>query len=127
MEKYEEIAKLQKLKENGSITDKEFEIEKYKILNNNVNNREKNTNGIYIASLILGICSLVFGAVPFLGLILGIVAIVICLIARKKMKINGEKSGLVTAGIITTVLGLLLATLVTMRILVVLTNSRSII
>ena len=38
MDKYEELEKLQKLKECGAVTEKEFEVEKYKILNNISNN-----------------------------------------------------------------------------------------
>ena len=72
MGKYEELDSLQKLKESGSITEKEFEVEKYKILNNTNNSNNSKTEGIYIASLVLGICSFLFCGIPILGLILSI-------------------------------------------------------
>lgn len=41
MEKYEKIEQLQKLKENGAISEKEFEAEKSKILNKQINPKIK--------------------------------------------------------------------------------------
>lgn len=111
MVKYEKLEQLQALKNNGSITEVEFEIEKQKILNSNDNTNK--TKGIYIASLVLGICALLFGIVPFLGLILSVVALVISIVARKKLKAEDSKSGIVTAGIITSILGLIFAIIIT--------------
>lgn len=112
MGKYEELDSLQKLKESGSITEKEFEIEKYKILNSNNNTNQSNTEGIYIASLVLGICSFLFGGIPILGLILSIVALVICIKSRKKLKSNNETKGIVTAGLVLSIIGLILSILI---------------
>jgi hypothetical protein len=55
------------------------------------------SKGLAIAAMVVGICSIVFGWVPFLGLILGIVAIVLGIIALKR-KIG---KGMSIAGIVT--------------------------
>jgi len=55
------------------------------------------SKGLAIAAMVVGICSIVFGWVPFLGLILGIVAIVLGIIALKR-KIS---KGMSIAGIVT--------------------------
>ena len=104
--KYEDLAKLQKLKDEGTISKEEFEIEKQKVLERDDSGK---TEGIYVASLVLGICSLLLGAVPIFGLILAIVSLIICIAAAKKQKMKKEKSGLVTAGYVLTILGILLA------------------
>ncbi len=108
----EELEKIKSLKDMGSITETEFEIEKQKILNSEVNNQSR-TEGIFIASLILGICSLLFGIIPILGLILSIVSLIICIISKRKLKVIKQKNGMVTAGIILTIIGLVLALIVT--------------
>ena len=84
MGKYEDLEQLKLLKEEGTITDEEFEIQKYKILSNT--NEKKTTEGIYIATLVLGIFTFLLGWVPILGLILGIIAAVLCAKSRKKLK-----------------------------------------
>ncbi len=112
MGKYEELDSLQKLKESGSITEKEFEVEKYKILNNTNNSNNSKTEGIYIASLVLGICSFLFCGIPILGLILSIVALVISIKSRKKLKSNNETKGIVTAGFVLSIIGLILSILI---------------
>lgn len=52
MDKYEQLQKLQELKENGTMTDAEFESEKAKILNGN-NNKPKNHLGIIILCVLI--------------------------------------------------------------------------
>jgi hypothetical protein len=126
MGKYEDLEKLQALKDSGGITEKEFEVEKYKILTREENKTKSKTEGIYIASLILGISTFLLGAIPILGLILGIIAIVITLKARKTMNNKEEKSGLVTAGLILSAIGLIIAvilTVVTVGILIYSNNN----
>ena len=44
---------------------------------------------------------------PFLGLIITIVSLIICIIAKKKVKQTGNASGLVTAGLVLTIIGLI--------------------
>jgi hypothetical protein len=123
MGKYEDLDKLQALKDSGGITEKEFETEKYKILTREETKQKSKTEGIYIASLLLGIGTFLLGAVPILGLILGIVAIVITLKARKTMNNKGEKSGLVTAGLILSVIGLIIAVVLTVGTIGTLINN----
>ena len=80
MNKYEKIQKLQTLKENGTITDAEFEIEKAKVLNENNNQNKKNHFGIII------LCAIVI----ILGS--GIVANIIISNNAKKLGSNYESS-----------------------------------
>ena len=105
MGKYEDLEQLKKLKASGSITETEFEVEKYKILNSNETNTN-NTEGIYVASLVLGIICFLVCLVPFLGLVVAIISLIICIIAKKKVKQTGNTSGLVTAGLVLTIIGL---------------------
>ncbi len=106
MSKYEDLNRLQTLKENGSLTEAEYEVEKYKILNSTDKQNNK-TEGIYIASLVLGICSFLFGAVPFIGLILSIISLVIWNKAKKNLSERNETNGMVTAGVVLSIIGLL--------------------
>lgn len=106
MSKYEDLNRLQTLKENGSLTEAEYEVEKYKILNSTDKQNNK-TEGIYIASLVLGICSFLFGAVPFIGLILSIISLVIWNKAKKNLSERNETNGMVTAGLVLSIIGLL--------------------
>lgn len=109
MGKYEDLNRLQTLRSNGSITEEEFEREKEKVLNDNTT---RNTEGVYVASLILGICTILVALVPILDLILSIIAIVVCIVANKKLKANNEKKGMVTAGLVCTIIGLVIAVIV---------------
>lgn len=107
MGKYEDLEELKKIKETGGITDKEFEVEKYKILNNKETNTDK-IEGVYIASMVLGIIALLLCMVPILGLIITIVSLIIFIKAKKKVKQTGSKSGYVTAGMVLTIISLIL-------------------
>lgn len=106
MSNYEKLEKLQELKMNGSITEQEFEIEKNKILYKEYN--EKKTKSIDIASFILGICAFIFGIIPVFGLVFSIVSLVVSLIGSKKLKEENRQSGLVMAGLIMSIVGLIL-------------------
>lgn len=106
MGKYEDLDRLQNLKNNGSITEKEFEIEKYKILNSSETQGNR-TESIYTVSLVLGICSFLFGAIPFIGLILSIISLVVWNKAKKKLDERNETNGMVTAGLVLSIIGLL--------------------
>ena len=110
MGRFEDLQRIQKLKENGSISESEFEIEKHKILNSN-GTAKTNAKGIYIISLILGLCSLLIGLIPIVGLIFAIISFVVAIKAKKELKLNNEKSGLVTAGLILTIVGLIISIL----------------
>ena len=106
MSKYEDLSRLQTLKDSGSLTEAEYEVEKYKILNSTDKQNNK-TEGIYIASLVLLICSFLFGAVPFIGLILSIISLVIWNKAKKNLSERNETNGMVTAGVVLSIIGLL--------------------
>lgn len=118
MSKYEDLSRLQKLKENGSLTDAEYEVEKYKILNSTDKQANK-TEGIYIASLVLGICSFLLGAIPFIGLILSIVSLVIWNKAKNELKEKKETNGMVTAGLVLSIIGLIVGIFMTIVPLII--------
>ena len=69
---------------------------------------EQNNNqpgkGLAIASLILGICSLALSWIVWLGIILGVIAIILAIVSKSK-----AKYGMATAGIITGIIGLILS------------------
>ncbi len=62
------------------------------------------SNGHGIASLILGIVSIVFSWVPFLGLVSGIVGIVLSI---KQRKIS--PNGIATGGLVTSIIGIVIS------------------
>ena len=67
------------------------------------------TNSSAVISLVLGILSLV---IPWLGLILGIIGIVFYVKAKKALKVTQEKgSGIALAGLICSIIGILLQAL----------------
>lgn len=61
----------------------------------------KQSKGLAIASMVLGICSLVFCWSPFLALICSIIGLVLGIIGKKK-----QQGGMALAGIITSSIGL---------------------
>lgn len=77
------------------------------------------TETIYIASLVLGICSILFCTIPLLGMILSIVSIIISLKARKKLKQKNENKGIVTAGIVLSIISLILSCIITILVIVI--------
>ena len=71
---------------------------------------EKKSNGFAIASLVLGIVSIVFCFIPGLilvGLITGIIGVVFGVLAKKK-----NPTGMATAGLVCSIIGLILSSLV---------------
>ena len=62
MGKLEKIEQLQKLKENGSITEEEFNKEKEKLLNNGTNKIIIVVAILIVAVIIAGICFYKFGS-----------------------------------------------------------------
>ena len=126
MGKIEDLDKLKKLKDDGSITEKEFEIEKYKILNNyndKTNTSTNSTKGILvlgIITLLLGIITLLLClVVPILGLILAIISLIICIMAKKRVEQTGTENKLVTVGLILAIIGLLVTALMHIGALVI--------
>lgn len=88
----------------GQMTDPTFQ--------NGMNN---NSNGMAVASLVLGIIAVCCCCVPALSLVLGILAIVFSVLSRK----NPAKSGLGTAGL---VLGIIASVLAIVSIIVAQTD-----
>lgn len=69
---------------------------------------EKKSNGLAVASLVLGIVSIVFSFfLQWLGLIIGIVGIVLGVMAKKK-----NPSGMATAGLVLSIIGTVLCALI---------------
>ena len=70
------------------------------------------TQGLGIAGIIVGIFSIFFAIIPctmFLGLLLGIIGLILTIIGiNKASKLNVQK-GLLIAGLITSILGILIA------------------
>ena len=71
---------------------------------------EKKSNGLAIASLVLGIVAIVFSfiglSIPF-GLIIGIVGIILGVMAKKK-----NPSGMATAGLVLSIIGTILCAII---------------
>ncbi len=67
MTKYEELEKLQKLKESGTITEMEFEQEKQKILNSKVNeeNNKIKRSKIFFIITIIGVIITILGVIIY--------------------------------------------------------------
>lgn len=63
-----------------------------------------------IAALILGICSLVFSWVPFLGIGCGIAATILGAIGKGK---NPDKRGMAIAGLVMGIIGIVLGVIFT--------------
>lgn len=65
-----------------------------------------------IASLVLGICAIVFSFLPglgFLGLVLAIIGLVLGVLGRKR---EPERSGMATAGMVLSIIALVLFVIV---------------
>ncbi len=58
------------------------------------------SNAAAVASLVVGIVGVVFGFFPFLGLILGILAIVFAYMGFKRAEASGTGRGLAIAGLV---------------------------
>ena len=61
-----------------------------------------------VASLVLGIISLVFIIIPglqFIGAIVGVVGIILGALARKKLKAENQATGTATAGMVMSIIG----------------------
>ena len=68
-------------------------------------------NGMATASLVLGIVSIVLCWIWFIGIIAGILAIVLAVVSKKKIKANPNMggSGAATGGLVTGIIGTLIA------------------
>ena len=74
------------------------------------NNVQPASNGMATASMILGICSIVLCWLWFIGLVAGILAIILAVVAKNKIKSNPGMGGAgnATAGLITGIIGVAL-------------------
>jgi len=77
------------------------------------------SNGLGVTALVLGIAS-IFPGLYFIGLLLGPLAVIFAILGRKRVK-RGEadNGGMATAGLITGIVGTLLAAAVTVGVIVV--------
>ena len=66
-------------------------------------NQGNKTNGMAIAGLVLGIVSLVFCWIAFVGLIAGIVGLILSVMGRKNCQPG--QTGMVTAGLVLSIIG----------------------
>lgn len=74
--------------------------------NNNPYAPQPKTNGKSIASLVLGICSIVL---PYIGVLIGIVGIIISSMSLKEIKATNEQGrGMTLAGLICSIIGTLI-------------------
>lgn len=118
MSNLDDLERLNNLRENGTITSKEFEQEKQKILNvSNSNSTNKNTVRLDIIGIILSIYSIILVFVSFyihlgiflldlfLATALSVIALLINIRAKKQV---GGKSIKVTLGIGLSVIALIL-------------------
>ena len=118
MSKLDDLERLNNLRENGTITSKEFDQEKQKILNSgNVNSINENTVRLDIIGIVLSIYSVILVFVSFyihLGIflldlllvtVLSVIALLINIKAKKQVV---EKSIKVTLGIGLSVIALIL-------------------
>lgn len=62
-------------------------------------------HGYAVASLVLGICSIVFSCCTYVGIIVGIVGLVLAILARKA----GNEESICKAGLICSIVGLSLS------------------
>ena len=73
--------------------------------------------GLSVASMVLGICSLVFWY-PVIGLALAIVAVVLAITARKRIaQATYSGAGIAMAGLVTGIIGCCIGGLVTVLVL----------
>lgn len=76
--------------------------------------RESKKERLEIASLVLGICSIVFSWLGIIGLATGIIAVVLSSIQKKKY----GKSDLATAGMITGIIGMVLSSFIVIMVII---------
>ncbi|MCL2383267.1 MAG: DUF4190 domain-containing protein [Oscillospiraceae bacterium] len=72
---------------------------------------ERKSKGWSIASMILGICGLLFFCIPFFPILCGILAIIFALLGRAR-----EKSGMAIAGLITGIIAIIISVIITIMI-----------
>jgi len=101
----EDLEKLKQLKDNGAITESEFETEKSKILNGSINNNNSVSNTEKgktqaIIGLILGLVSIIAWYIPLLGFPVTIIGIIFSAIGMKSQNNKGKAIAGLTLSII---------------------------
>lgn len=103
MGRIEDLQKLKELKDTGTLTEAEYEVEKYKILNSNDENNSNNTNNKNsvraLIGFILGLCSLVAWYIPIIGFPVTILGIIF-----SAFGINSNRKGMAIAGLILSII-----------------------
>lgn len=91
----EDLEKLKQLKDNGAITEAEFEIEKQKILSNNLNtNKTDKKATLGLIGFILGLVSIIAWYIPLIG-----VPVTICGIIFSGLGLNSTNRGKAITGL----------------------------
>jgi hypothetical protein len=115
----EDLEKLKQLKDNGTITDIEFEIEKQKVLNdglNKKNNKDKKET-LAMVGFILGIVSIIAWYIPLIGFPVTVGGIIFC-----GLGLNSNNHGKAIAGLILSII-FLVVTLINSALGVILYSS----
>lgn len=73
-----------------------------------------------VASMVLGILSLVFMWVPFLGIVLALAGLPLGIAGRKRNIANGTGKGMATTGVITCIISIIPSALFTIFVLALL-------
>lgn len=93
----------------------QFTVQNNEMLNStNMHGSPQNSNGVAIASLVLGICSMVTCCCCLLGLLLGVIGIVLACVDKK----GREWDGILIAGLVCSILGTILSLGIAIRFLV---------
>ncbi len=98
MSKYENLERIKKLLDAGVISQEEYNEQKNQILNRD----EKRESKIYTTCFIIGLIAFVLG-----GLIFGVIGVSLSSKAQKQLAEDDEKNGMVTAGFVFSILGII--------------------
>lgn len=88
----EDLEKLKQLKDNGAITENEFEIEKAKVLSGSISNNNDTEKGKTqaVVGLILGLVSIVAWFIPLIGFPVTVLGIVFSALGLKSKTNKGK-------------------------------------
>ena len=96
MDQIEDLEKLKQLKDNGTITEKEFEEEKQKLLNSNLNKGTTDKNATKaMVGFILGLVGIIAWILPLIGYPVTIVGIVFSSMGMNSVNKNKALAGLI--------------------------------
>ena len=96
MDQIEDLEKLKQLKDNGTITEKEFEEEKQKLLNSNLNKGTTDKKATKaMVGFILGLVGIIAWILPLIGYPVTIVGIVFSSMGMNSVNKNKALAGLI--------------------------------